>query len=145
MELEEMIKDIKEIQPLFYASIAEQLYNAGYRKIPEGAVVITEGEYCELLSDEVEAIKRDIAEYWATQDVDIVAKELHKDGYRKLDDHAILVLRKAKCLEEKTRKETAEKFAERVKMAFYYEFDELIPSIMADKIDEICKEISEGK
>lgn len=40
---------------------------------------------------------------------------------------------------EATRKETAEKFAERVKMAFYYEFDELIPSIMADKIDEICK------
>ena len=46
---------------------------------------------------------------------------------------------------EETRKETAEKFAECVKMAFYYEFDELIPSIMADKIDEICKEITEGK
>ena len=46
---------------------------------------------------------------------------------------------------EKTRKETAEKFAERVKMVFYYEFDELIPSIMADKIDEIAKEITEGE
>ena len=43
------------------------------------------------------------------------------------------------------QKETAEKFAERVKMAFYYEFDELIPSIMADKIDEIAKEITEGE
>lgn len=32
-------------------------------------------------------------------------------------------------------------FAERVKMAFYYEFDELIPSTMADKIDELVKEI----
>ena len=32
-------------------------------------------------------------------------------------------------------------FAERVKMAFYYEFDELIPSTMADKIDEPVKEI----
>lgn len=31
-------------------------------------------------------------------------------------------------------------FAERVKMAFYYEFDELIPSIMADKIDALVKE-----
>ena len=29
--------------------------------------------------------------------------------------------------------------AEQIKMAFYYEFDELIPSIMADKIDEIVK------
>lgn len=33
-----------------------------------------------------------------------------------------------------------EDVAERIKMAFYYEFDELIPSIMADKIDEIVKE-----
>ncbi len=32
-------------------------------------------------------------------------------------------------------------FAESVKMAFYYEFDELIPSTMADKIDEIVKEV----
>ena len=31
-------------------------------------------------------------------------------------------------------------FGERVKMAFYYEFDELIPSIMADKIDELVEE-----
>lgn len=46
---------------------------------------------------------------------------------------------------DKVRKETAEKFAERVKMAFYYHFDELIPSIMAKDIDEICKEITEDK
>lgn len=32
-------------------------------------------------------------------------------------------------------------FAESVKMAFYYEFDELIPSTMADKIDGIVKEV----
>ena len=32
-------------------------------------------------------------------------------------------------------------FAESIKMAFYYEFDELIPSIMADKIDELVKEV----
>lgn len=32
-------------------------------------------------------------------------------------------------------------FAERVKMEFYYEFDEIIPSIMSDKIDKILKEI----
>ncbi len=34
---------------------------------------------------------------------------------------------------------------ERIKMAFYYEFDELIPSIMADKIDEIIKEYTDNK
>ena len=39
------------------------------------------------------------------------------------------------------RKQAVKEFAERVKMAFYYEFDELIPSIMADKIDELAKEV----
>lgn len=33
-------------------------------------------------------------------------------------------------------------FADRVKMAFYYEFDELIPSIMADTIDNLVKEMA---
>lgn len=41
------------------------------------------------------------------------------------------------------RKQAIKEFAERVKMAFYYEFDELIPSIMADKIDELVKEAYE--
>lgn len=39
------------------------------------------------------------------------------------------------------RKQAVIEFAERVKMAFYYEFDELIPSTMADKIDELVKEV----
>lgn len=42
------------------------------------------------------------------------------------------------CNEE--RKQAVKEFAERVKMAFYYEFDELIPSRMADKIDALVKE-----
>lgn len=44
-------------------------------------------------------------------------------------------------LANEERKQAVKEFAERVKMAFYYEFDELIPSIMADKIDELVKEI----
>lgn len=39
------------------------------------------------------------------------------------------------------RAEAIKEFAEQVKMAFYYEFDELIPSIMADKIDNLVKEM----
>lgn len=44
---------------------------------------------------------------------------------------------------KKCSSEAIKEFAERVKMAFYYEFEELIPSIMADKIDEIVKEMTE--
>lgn len=42
------------------------------------------------------------------------------------------------CNEE--RKQAVKEFAASVKLAFYYEFDELIPSIMADKIDALVKE-----
>lgn len=44
--------------------------------------------------------------------------------------------------ELKTAKAEARKeLAEQIKMAFYYEFDEIIPSIMADKIDELVRGI----
>lgn len=43
-------------------------------------------------------------------------------------------------LANEERKQAVKEFAERVKMAFYYEFDEIIPSIMADKIDELIEE-----
>lgn len=42
-------------------------------------------------------------------------------------------------LANEERKQAMKEFAERVKMAFYYEFDELIPSIMAGKIDELLE------
>lgn len=35
--------------------------------------------------------------------------------------------------------EKLREFAEEIKLAFYNEFDEIIPSIMSDKIDEILK------
>ena len=50
----------------------------------------------------------------------------------------------AKCLVEKgygNVRAAVKKFAESIKMAFYHEFEELIPSIMADKIDELVKEV----
>ncbi len=57
------------------------------------------------------------------------------------------VLKEIKLLEVENdalrqgKKAAVEDVAERIKMAFYYEFDELIPSIMADKIDGIVKEV----
>lgn len=53
----------------------------------------------------------------------------------------------AKCLVEKGYGElraALKDFAERVKTAFYHEFDELIPSIMSDKIDDIIDEVCKG-
>lgn len=42
--------------------------------------------------------------------------------------------------EDTIRKNAIKEFAEKLKMAFYYEFDEMIPSIMSDKIDKLLKE-----
>ena len=47
----------------------------------------------------------------------------------------------ADALVERTKAEAIKEFAERVKLEFYYEFDELIPSVMADKIDNLVKEM----
>lgn len=69
-------------------------------------------------------------------------EHFYNAGYRKIPENAVVLTRKEKLKEVNDLvKEKLKKFAERVKMAFYYEFDELIPSIMADKIDEIAKEL----
>ena len=136
----------------------------GLCKIPEGAVVLTEKEYkrYERIEKIIKLAKREKAngyevrngklyyfsnmldgfeyEFKDLQEICDAANHYNEEFWA-LDQRLAFWQGKA----EETRKETAEKFAERVKMAFYYEFDELIPSIMADKIDEICKEITEGK
>ena len=48
---------------------------------------------------------------------------------------------KADIQVQKEKQELAEKLAERINNEFYIQFDEIIPSIMADRIDEIVKEV----
>ena len=60
---------------------------------------------------------------------------------------AVMQKNRADMLKEKNTnlqeglKKAVEDVAERIKKAFYYEFNELIPSTMADKIDGIVKEV----
>ena len=123
---------------------AEMLYNEGYRKIPENAVVLTKEEYQRDLAYKI--IEQQIrgcldGEEKLEKQVRELDKELNlAKSVLSYDDEIPL-----EKWEQTIRKETAEKFAECVKMAFYYHFDELITSIMADKIDEICKELTGGK
>lgn len=62
---------------------------------------------------------------------------LYNAGYRKIDDECA-VITKAELKQYKSQ--AVKEFAERVKMEFYYEFDEIIPSIMSGKIDELLKD-----
>ncbi len=43
-------------------------------------------------------------------------------------------------MSKEKKAQVVREFAERVKNVFYVEFDEIIPSVMADKIDELVKE-----
>ena len=44
-------------------------------------------------------------------------------------------------LKKQAKAEAIKEFAENIKLEFYKEFDEIIPSIMADKIDNLVKEM----
>ena len=76
--------------------------------------------------------------YWVytTTETDI-AEGIYQAGYRKIDDDCA-VITKSELKQYKVQ--AVKEFAEKVKMAFFYEFDEIIPSIMSDKIDELLKE-----
>lgn len=75
----------------------------------------------------------------------------YKKGVECLDilkQNAYILIRKQKAEIEALKNEKTEaikKFAERVVIAFYYEFEESIPSSMAEKIDEIVREMTEGE
>ena len=99
--------------------ITEALYNAGYRKIPENAVVLTEEEYEELQ----------------------VGKDFNY-GYHNGEKNITAYYENIRLPE--ARKETAEKFAERLKEKAYYTVVDT-QCVAVHTIDEICKEITEGK
>jgi DNA invertase Pin-like site-specific DNA recombinase len=63
------------------------------------------------------------------------------ENYEKLFDDI------EKRIAEEIRKETAEKFAERLRYKYidFDDYDELYVKTIREEIDEICKEITEGK
>ena len=114
---------------------AERAINAGYRKIPEGAVVLTGTETEERLEDLLIEFD-EMSFYPATLMPN--AEECAREWKRKLI-YAIGQL----------RKETAETFAEKVKSEMQerdYMGVKYKQGVFTDSdIDEICKEITESK
>lgn len=116
--------------------VAEELYNAGYRKIPEGAVVLTREEY-EKLKQYEEKVKSGAC-FTQKEWLELCDEECKRNTEN---------LSKARQLE---RKETAEKFAEEVdkwkrKAIHYYNLAKSTGVYCIVDDDEICKEISEGE
>ncbi len=116
-------------------SLAEELYNAGYRKIPENAVVLTREEHQKYLAFKI--IEPQVRGCLDRE------RELEK----RLQEIAGEFAKEYLAVSEQTRKETAEKFAERVKERIY-SHDYLLQDtddLLVQEIYEICEEIVEGK
>lgn len=95
-------------------------------------------------------------------DIQMISHQLICDGYRKIPENAVVLTREEyewlTCcfgkfeeimndIKEQSRKETAEKFAERMREQYpprTHERCTLDDCYMLDKIDEICKEFTEG-
>lgn len=124
-----------------------QVLNAGYRKIPENAVVLTDKElYEELNACKVAMIVHDDdgEKYVSLDDYNEYTERLAKIASQRKERieqlEKLLDDRCDHCI-ERERKETAEKFADRVKE----ETDHGISALYDSTVDEICKELTEGK
>ena len=118
---------------------AQKLYNAGYRKIPEGAVVLTREEHQKYLAYKI--IEPQIRGCLDRE------RELEK----RLQEIAGEFAKEYLAVSEQTRKETAEKFAEKARAKShqaYVNIDEMPRKdgfVFLSDIDEICKEITESE
>lgn len=136
-QIEEMVEELtKDMGIAFqlsgttrFAPVAEMLVECGYRKIPKGAVVLTEEEY--------ESLKIE-------KDFDY--------GYREGESNMTSYYENIRLPE--VRKETAEKFASMLKELvadrncnddYDWEDVQVDGQIFVECVDEICKELTEGK
>lgn len=94
---------------------AKYLYNAGYRKIPENAVVLTREEF----DKNLEPFRLEII---------VLSQELVETSQKLMN----------------SRKETAEKFAERLKEYVVDDFSEYDYGYLCMKIDGMCKKITDN-
>ena len=117
---------------------ARAFYNAGYRKIPENAVIINKDENPCLSCPVPEDVQRDV-------DCSTICGAVRL-GIDWQNQCKVLVKESKQIIKElkQARKETAEKFAEEAKKEAFVSFMGE-PIIRASKIDEICKEFTEGR
>lgn len=127
--------------------VAECLYLKGCRKIPEGAVVLTEEELKE---------KIDCCDVSMIHHDDDGKRYIEYEKYEDFTDRLGKRIQQLKGQLKQTRKETAEKFAERLKsklekfarkiMREEYQQDAYVYMVDSSDIDicidEICKEIT---
>ena len=117
--------------------VMERLYDAGYRKIPENAVVLTREEYNTYKAD---CECWDIKEESYQRQIDELERRIKEDLFTPKEAGEMI------CKHTKqARKETAEKFRDRVKEYVIDDFSEYDYGYLCMRLDEICKELMEER
>lgn len=139
--------------------VAEELAKMGYRKIPENAVALTRKEYIKL-EQKIADLSYD-ADFHKQQEQRIADLQYDKFELKQeiseKDNKIALLEETIECIKfnvDFTRKETAEQFAkilknrlESIDTILHEDNEEVYLSAneLGELIDEICKEITEGK
>lgn len=128
------------------ASVTQKAYKEGYEKAQ--SELKTEIERLKAGNDKLDKESTAYGSIIQKQDKEIEDLRLQNIGLQKRNEKWFSDYCKEQKRFEKqcvrTVKQAVKEFAEKVKMLFYYEFDELIPSIMSDKIDELLQEYENG-
>ena len=160
-QIEEMYNSLCYVCEEDYHELAKGLVEEGYRKIPENAVVLTEKEYKRYARIEkiIKLAKREKANGYEVKNgklyyfsnmlggCEIEFKDLqeicdmanhYNEEFWGLDQRLTFWKDKAETI----RKETAEKFAERLKARAFYSVGDT-RCVAVHTIDEICKDLLE--
>lgn len=127
-----------------HKNTAETLYNAGYRKVPDGAVILTPEER----DEELKACNEKQAELEAEIEILKIQNKNLEIAFDRLEARSELFESNMKSVLEIEKRNAVKEFAERIKAKSFNKnaFDDFVGAtyvVLVAKIDELLKEFTE--
>lgn len=129
---------------VFYQQDAENIYNAGYRKVPNGAVIIPAEER----DEEMKEINKMLAERdELKEEIERLKSEIndYKQRYKNSEERYITLTRTAVESIEKKIKNAKIDVLNKVKSLSIYDINYLDSYVLIDDIDELIKAVQNDK
>ena len=117
-EIKKMLTIIGNVKPFYVETIAEALYNAGYRKVPDGAVILTPEERDEELkacNEKQAKLEAEIERLKADNEALQMWNNISAETIQKLSETNKRFESNMKSVLEIEKKNAVKEFAERVK------------------------------
>ena len=143
-EIKKMSTIIGNVKPFYVETIAETLYNAGYRKVPNGAVILTPKER----DEELKACNEKQAELEAEIEILKIQNKNLEIAFDRLEARSELFESNMKSVLEIEKKNAVKEFAERLKAKAFDKdmFNDWAGAtyvVLVRDIDELLKEFTE--